>query len=138
MKTSANDWKKRDITIIIEGVCMKVEEIRLHKEEIEKVFTTKYGKNFRGISVDDRGAKSSNPVLILTVKDYIDIAHLGCVNYSQMKKWEKEIRRILCLDNEVEIDIMYDYEQYDENEGQSLLELWIVENGGWLSHSPGM
>lgn len=117
---------------------MTIEDVRQYKDELEKVFTTEYGKNFKGIAVDDRCAKTSNPALFLCVKDYIDIAHLGLVSFSQMKKWEKEIRRIFNLESDVEIDITYDYEQYDENEGQGLLELWHVENGGWLSHSPGM
>jgi hypothetical protein len=133
-----NTLKKRNITIIIEGVCMTLEEICQHKQELEKVFTTEYGKNFKGISVDDRGAKSENPILFLCVKDYIDIAHLGRVSYSQMKQWEKDLRKIFDLADDVEIDVVYDYEQYDEYEGQSILEWWHVENGGWLAHSPGM
>ena len=136
--TTGKSWKTRDINIFIEGVGMTIEEVRQHKEELEKVFTTEYGKNFKGIAVDDRCAKSSTPALYLYVKDYIDIAHLGFVSFSQMKKWEKEIRRVFNLGSEVFIDINYDYEQYDDYEGQGLLELWHVENGGWLSHSPGM
>lgn len=131
MKT--NNFTKRAITIAIDGKSFTVEELRCKKEQIENVFTSSFGKTFVGIYIDNRGAKAENPLTLINVVDYVDIDHLGFVSLRKMKEWEKGIRTVLMIEDSVDVDIVFDYEQYNEAEGQNLIEQFISQNGGWLS-----